>query len=120
MRYTKRWLAGAAGLSLGLLAGMIPIASADPITNLASGFTQAFTGGPDGDGDGASADRRDDEAAKPPAARKLQGEAHRGNTSAGTLDADGSNGLNLGGIGATAPIIVCGDAVNIVGIGSKA
>src|SRR5690242_11779326 len=124
MRYTKRWLAGVAGLSLGLYAGMIPIASADPFSNLASGFTQAFTDAPDGDGDAdmdvTFKDSRDDEAAKPHAARKLQGEAHGGNTSAGTLDADDSNGLNLGGIGATAPVLVCGNAVNVVGIGSKA
>jgi LPXTG-motif cell wall-anchored protein len=118
MRYTKRWLAGAAGLSLGLVMGMAPAAHADPITDLTSSLTQAVTGA--ADTAGTSAEQQGGEAAKPTATRKLQGEAPSGNTSSGTLDAGDSNGLNLGGIGITAPIIVCGNAVNVVGIGARA
>jgi hypothetical protein len=41
-----------------------------------------------------------------------------GNTSTGVLDAGDSNGVNLGGVGLTAPIIVCGNGVNVLGIGA--
>jgi LPXTG-motif cell wall-anchored protein len=115
MRYTKRWLAGTAGLSLGLVMGMAPAAHADPITDLTSSLTQAVTGA--ADMAGTSAEQQGGAAT---ATRKLHGEAPRGNTSSGTLDAGNSNGLNLGGIGATVPITVCGNAVNVIGLDAEA
>jgi LPXTG-motif cell wall-anchored protein len=124
MRYTKRWLAGTVGLSLAMVVGLAPAANADPITDLTSGLTQAVTGVVGLSG-GTSAEQRHEQQMKPAAApatpaRKLHGEAPRGNTSSGTLDAGNSNGVNLGGIGLTAPIVVCGNAVNVVGFGADA
>ncbi|MFL6072627.1 MAG: LPXTG cell wall anchor domain-containing protein [Mycobacteriales bacterium] len=123
MRYTKRWLAGAAGLSLGLIVGMAPAAHADPVTDLTSSLTPAVTGA--ANMGGTAAKQQFGEAAAPTAARKLAGEVDdedepSGNTSSGTLDADDSNGVNLGGIGATVPVVVCGNAVNVVGMDAEA
>jgi hypothetical protein len=46
---------------------------------------------------------------------------HGGNPAEGVLLGDDSNGLNVGGIAAAVPIVVCGNAANVLGgIGAEA
>ena len=49
-----------------------------------------------------------------------QAEIDQDSKAAGILDADNSNGLNIGGIAASIPVVVCGNSIQaLLGIGSR-
>jgi hypothetical protein len=92
---------GVTGLGLGLVFAMAPAASA----------------GSNGANDTATASA---EAGIATPMRAIMMSGEEGNTSNGLLDAGDSNGANVGGVAATVPVIACGNALNVIGIGARA
>src|SRR3954447_8032634 len=110
--------AGSNGANVGGAAASIPVVVCGNAVNVIGLDARAHCEGTNGPTSAvgvldAGHDAGDEAGiATPMRAVMMSGE--QGNTSNGQLDAGDSNGVNVGGAAATVPVIVCGNAVNVI------